>query len=349
MITGITGTNAAGKGAVVDFLKKKGFQHFSVREYLTEQLNKKNLPVDREHMQTLANELREKYGPSYIITQLYEQALVYQNAIIESIRCPGEITELRKKPGFLLLGVDADQKLRFERATLRNSSTDISLTLEKFIEDEEKEKNNQEPFKQNITKCLEEADILLLNNNMVPEFYSKLEKYSSFESNGYLIARPTFDEIFMKETYTWAARSTCIRRKVGAVISTPEHAMISQGYNGSPRGTPNCIDLGFCERERNNIPSGQRLETCRAVHAEPNAIINAGLQGKSVKGDLLYCTTFPCQICAGIIVNAGISEIVYEADYPNEQAKKTFNEAGIKTRKFEGVRAHAFDKLFKQK
>lgn len=349
MIIGITGTNAAGKGIIVDFLKERRFKHFSVREYLTEQLTNQNLSINREHMQTLANRLREQYGPAYIITQLYEKARAYQNAIIESVRCPGEITALRKNPEFLLLGVEADQKIRFERAVSRNSSTDIGLTFEKFIEDEEKEKNNQEPFKQNITKCLEEADILLSNNNTVPEFYSKLERYSSFDNNGYLIVRPTFDEIFMKETYTWAARSTCIRRKVGAVISTPEHAMISQGYNGSPRGTPNCIDLGFCERQKNNVPSGQRLETCRAVHAEPNAIINAGLQGKSVKGDLLYCTTFPCQICAGIIVNAGISEIVYEADYPNEQAKKTFTEAGIKTRKFEGVRAHAFDKLFKQK
>jgi dCMP deaminase len=153
----------------------------------------------------------------------------------------------------------------------------------------------------------------------------------------------------MPITYKWAALSTCLRRKVGAVIATPDHVEVSQGYNGSPRGTPNCCDLGFCERQRKGIPSGQMLETCRAVHAEPNAIINAGRQGKNVQGDLLYCTTFPCQICAGIIANAGIKEIIYEADYPNDQAKKTFTEAGIITRRFEGVRASAFDKLFRQK
>lgn len=349
MIIGLTGTNAAGKGTVVDFLKEKGFDHFSVRGYLTERLKAQNLPIDRPHMQWLANNLRESYRPSFIIEQLYEQAEDSENAIIESIRCPGEITALRQKPEFLLFGVDADPKLRFERAYRRGSETDQNMTYEKFLEDEQRENNNREPFKQNLTKCLEEADIFLLNNGELGELQEKIKTNSSFDSQGYLTRRPTWDEIFMNETYTWAARSTCLRRKVGAVITTHGHEMVSQGYNGSPRGTPNCADLGYCERQKMGVPSGQRLETCRAVHAEPNAIVNAGRQGKNVQGDILYCTTFPCQICAGIIVNAGIKEIIYEADYPNDQAKQTFAEAKIPTRRFEGVRSTAFDKLFRQK
>lgn len=349
MIIGLTGTNAAGKGTIVNFLKGKNFTHHSARDHLTKDLEKQGLRINRENMQSLANRLREQYGPAYIVEQLYEQAQQDENAIIESIRCPGEITALRRKPGFLLLGVDANSEIRFQRAYKRGSATDTGITYNKFIEDEQKEKNNKEPFKQNLTKCLEEADIFVLNNGTIQELTEKIAENTSFDTKGYFARRPSWDEIFMNETYTWATRSTCMRRKVGAVISTPNHVMISQGYNGSPRGTPNCINLGYCERQKMSIPSGQRLETCRAVHAEPNAIINAGMQGKSVKGDLLYCTTFPCQICAGIIINAGIEEIIYEADYPNDKAKQTFSEAGIKTRRFEGVRSSIFNKLFRQK
>lgn len=125
--------------------------------------------------------------------------------------------------------------------------------------------------------------------------------------------------------------------------------MVSQGYNGSPRGTPNCIDLGTCKRQEEKIPSGQMLEKCRAVHAEQNAIINAGSQGKSVKGDILYCTTYPCTICAGMIKNAGITEVIFEAEYPNPDAKLIFSQGKVETRRFEGVRTSAFDKLFRQK
>lgn len=349
MIIGITGTNAAGKGTIVDFLKGRGFGHYSVRGYLTEKLQEQNLPIDRPNMQTLANQLRETHGPAYIVEQLYEQARNAENAVIESIRCPGEITALRKNPGFLLFGVDADPNLRFGRAYGRGSATDQNMTYEKFLEDEQREKSNKEPFKQNLTRCLEEADIFVLNDGAQEELAEKIAKNTSFDAQGHLTRRPTWDETFMNETYMWAARSTCLRRKVGAVITTPGHEMVSQGYNGSSRGNPNCIDIGYCERQKLGIPSGQMLETCQAVHAEQNAIINAGRQGKPVIGDKLYSTTYPCQICAGMIVNAGISEVIYEADYPNDKAKQTLTRAGIKIRRFEGVRAFAFDRLFRQK
>ncbi len=349
MIIGLTGTNAAGKGTIVDFLKEKGFEHYTVRGYLTQQLEKIGLSINRPNMIDLANKLREQHGPSYIVEQLCEQAKTKENAIIESIRCPGEITALRQRSGFLLFGIDADPLIRYKRAIARASETDRNKSYLTFLTEEQMENDNKEPFKQNLIKCLEEADIFFLNNGELGELQEKIKANSSFDSQGYLKRRPTWDETFMSGTYDWAARSTCLRRKVGAVIATPEHEMVSQGYNGSPRGTPNCTDIGQCERQRMGVPSGQRLETCRAVHAEPNAIINAGRHGKDVKSGILYCTTYPCQICSGIIVNAGIKEVVYEADYPNDQAKKTFADAGITTRRFEGVRASAFDKVFRQK
>ena len=348
MIIGVTGTNAAGKGTVVDFLKQKGFNHYSVRDFLTQELLKRNLPTDRPHMQDIANELRTQNGPAFIVEQLYQQALQKgENAIIESFRCPGEVDAMRKLPQFILLAIDADPKIRYTRASSRNSTTD-NVTFEKFIEEEKKEMTSTDPFKQNLSKCAEMADIFLLNEGTIKEFEEKLSKMLSFDSQGFLTRRPTWDEAFMRETYLWAARSTCMRRKVGAVISTPDHAMIAQGYNGSPRGTPNCIDIGFCERQKQNVPSGQMLEKCKAVHAESNAVINAGRQGKSVQDAILYCTTFPCQICAGIIINSGLKEIIYEADYANPEARESFEKAGIKIRRFEGVRYLGFNKLFRQ-
>jgi deoxycytidylate deaminase len=348
MIIGVTGTNAAGKGTVVDFLKQKGFKHYSVRDFLTQELQKRNLPVDREHMQDIANELRAQNSPSFIVEQLYKQASQEGDAIIESFRCPGEVDAMRKLPHFILLAIDANPKIRYERATARKSTTDNDLAFEKFLEDEKKEMTNTDPFKQNLSKCAEMADIFILNESTIKEFEEKLSKILTFDSDGFLTRRPTWDEAFMRETYLWASRSTCRRRKVGAVISTPDHAMISQGYNGSPRGTPNCIDIGFCERQKQNVPSGQMLEKCKAVHAESNAVINAGRQGKSVQDAILYCTTFPCQICAGIIINSGLKEIIYEADYANPEAKESFEKAGIKIRRFEGVRYIGFNKLFRQ-
>lgn len=221
MIIGLTGTNAAGKGTVVDFLKEKGFEHYTARGFLTKELEKSNRPVDRANMQDLANELRAQHGPAYIVEQLYEQARNSKNAVIESIRCPGEIVSLRQKPGFLLFGVDAEPLTRYQRAIARASETDREMTYAQFIADEQKEKDNKEPFKQNLTKCLEEADVFFLNEGTPKELAEKIAKNTSFDAQGYLTRRPTWDEIFMNETYTWAARSTCLRRKVGAVITTP--------------------------------------------------------------------------------------------------------------------------------
>lgn len=349
MIIGVTGTLGAGKGTLVEYLQTKGFEHYSVRGFLNERLSAEGKENTRDNMVTLANKLRAENSPSYIAEQLFEQASKKGgDAVIESLRAVGEVESLRAKGNFYLLAVDADSKTRYERIKKRASSTD-NVSYEEFVAQEQREMSSADPNKQNISKCINLADIVLLNNESIEDFYFKVEKYTSFDSEGFLKRRPTWDEIFMREAYTWASRSSCIRRKVGAVISTPDHAIISQGYNGSPRGNPNCIDLGYCERQRNNIPSGQRLEECNAVHAEPNAIMNAGRQGKSVQGDILYCTHFPCQICAGIIVNAGISEVVFDSDYPGEKAKETFSKAAMKLKQFEGVRSSSFDKLFRQR
>lgn len=139
--------------------------------------------------------------------------------------------------------------------------------------------------------------------------------------------RPSWDEYFMEMAELTAKRSTCLRRNVGAVIVQDKH-IIATGYNGAPRGLAHCGDLGGCLREKMGVPSGERHELCRALHAEQNAIIQAATLGHSIEGSAIYVTHQPCSICAKMIINAGIERIVVKEGYPDEMAVQILEEAG---------------------
>ena len=141
--------------------------------------------------------------------------------------------------------------------------------------------------------------------------------------------RPSWDEYFMGMAKLTSQRSTCLRRKVGAVIVKDKH-IVATGYNGAPRGLSHCAELGGCLREQLKVPSGQRHELCRALHAEQNAIIQAATLGQSSEGASIYITHQPCSICSKMIINAGIERIVVDEGYPDELATKLLAEAGIK-------------------
>ncbi|ADC65525.1 CMP/dCMP deaminase zinc-binding protein [Ferroglobus placidus DSM 10642] len=140
--------------------------------------------------------------------------------------------------------------------------------------------------------------------------------------------RPSLDEYFMEIAKVVAKRSTCLRQNVGAVI-VKDKRILSTGYNGAPMGLPHCLDIG-CLREELNVPSGERHELCRAVHAEQNAIIQAAVHGVSIKGATLYTTHQPCIMCAKMIINAGIVRVVYGKRYADERGLEFLKEAGIK-------------------
>lgn len=141
------------------------------------------------------------------------------------------------------------------------------------------------------------------------------------------IVRPDWDQYFMKLAFLVAERSTCRRHHVGAVI-VRDKRILTTGYNGAAANTVDCLKLG-CLREQLGIPSGQRHEICRAIHAEQNAIIQAGLHGITIKGSTLYCTHSPCILCAKMLVNAGIQKFVMCIDYADESFKALFKEAGV--------------------
>lgn len=147
--------------------------------------------------------------------------------------------------------------------------------------------------------------------------------------------RPTQDDIFMAQANLACTRSTCISRKVGAVIVKNGH-LLASGYNGAPMGVKHCIEMGGCMRKLDNIPSGTRQEHCRAAHAEQNAIIQAAKLGCSIEGGTLYVNTFPCSICTRMILNSGLTRIVYDSDYQDPVAKAMFEERpDIKLEKYE--------------
>ncbi len=139
--------------------------------------------------------------------------------------------------------------------------------------------------------------------------------------------RPDLDSYFMEIAKVVSTRSTCLRQKVGAVI-VKNKRILATGYNGAPSGLPHCEEVG-CLREKLNVPSGERHELCRAVHAEQNAIIQAAVHGVSIAGGTLYTTHQPCIMCAKMIINAGIKRVVYGKKYADERGLEFLREAGI--------------------
>lgn len=143
--------------------------------------------------------------------------------------------------------------------------------------------------------------------------------------------RPSWDEYFLEVAKLVSKRATCVRRNVGAVL-VKDKKILATGYNGAPSGLKHCFDVG-CVREKLKIPSGERHELCRGLHAEQNVILQAALHGTSTKGSLLYITHQPCVICAKMLINAGIKEIVICGEYPDKMAIGFLKEAKIKVRR----------------
>ncbi len=139
--------------------------------------------------------------------------------------------------------------------------------------------------------------------------------------------RPSWEKYFMDIAFLVAKRSTCLRRSVGAVI-VKNKRILATGYNGAPSGISHCSETG-CLRERLKVPSGERHELCRGIHAEQNSIIQAAFHGVSIKDATLFCTNHPCSICAKMIINAGITKIYFYDGYPDAMSEEMLKEAGV--------------------
>lgn len=147
-------------------------------------------------------------------------------------------------------------------------------------------------------------------------------------------SRPDWSEYFMSIAELVAKRSTCLRRQVGAVI-VKDKRVLATGYNGVPKGIAHCVDVG-CLRKKLNVPSGERHELCRGLHAEQNAIIQAALHGASIEGAEAYTTLSPCVVCAKMLINAGIKKVVFKGAYPDELSRQMLAEAGMEVVEYGG-------------
>ena len=329
MIIGLTGKNASGKGNLANYLQQKGFCYYSLSDVLRDIMKLRKIVITRQNLINFANNLRKKYGPSILSDILIKKIDKNNNYVIDSIRNPEEIKALRKYGSFVLFNVVASSKIRFERIRKRNRPGDPK-TYQEFIRLEKQELQSSDEHNQQLLECSKLAEYVIKNNGSLEEFHNKIDIIlKKLLMNN---KRPTWDKYFIDIAKVIATRSNCMKRKVAAIV-VKDKRIISTGYNGTPRGTKNCNE-GGCPRCNNLSSSGKNLEECFCSHGEENAIVQAAYHGISLKGSTLYTTHSPCLLCSKMIINSGIKEIVFNADYPmNQNALKLLKQTRIKLRK----------------
>ena len=325
MIIGLTGTNGSGKTVAANHLRKKGFSCYSLSDVIREELAARGLRPTRENLIAEGNRLRSEFGPAVLARRIARKFRLDQNYVVDSIRTPQEVRALRECGAFHLLHLDAPREVRYERA-LRRGGNRVPASFTEFCEQEERELESPDPSSQQLRSTWREADRTLPNSGSIEDFRNALTEVAK----GWMMEpdRPGWDEYFMRIAQIAALRSNCMKRKVAAVI-VKDLRIISTGYNGTPRGVPNCNE-GGCPRCNSLADSGTRLDECLCSHAEENAIVQAAYHGTSVKGSTVYSTCSPCLICTKMIINAGIARVVYNLDYPlNSTANRLLSEGGV--------------------
>ena len=333
MIIGLTGYNGAGKGEAAKYITKKSFYYLSLSDAIRDEVNKRGEVITRDSLTRVGNELREQFGPTILADHILAKLESDKSYVIDSIRNPAEINTFRKRKDFLLLSIEASPEVRFKRIKARNRENDPQ-TIDEFKMVEERESQNSNPVFQNLSACREMADVHLENNSSLEMLFQEVDKALAGFLDLYRrrVKRIDWDTYFMNIAGVVASRSNCIKRKVAAVI-VKDKRIISTGYNGTPRGVKNC-DEGGCLRCNSFADGGTKLDECLCSHGEENAIVQASYHGISVKDGIMYTTFSPCLWCSKMIINAGIVEVIYNADYPlNETATQMLKDAGVSLRK----------------
>ncbi len=379
IIIGLTGAFGSGTSFLAkNFFNDDKYIKLSLSTMLRENYEKDNgKPFEnRSQLQEYGNQLRCK--DKAILAKTLDDNYISKNAksnfVIESIRNPAEIKYFREKyPEFILIGIFADYDVRWER--VKNS---YNGSKDAFDIDEQKDKGMFEPeYGQKISDCFFESDLILSNNEEI-SCEGKNEAFQNMNDKikAYLTAledpsnsNPTLKETLMAAAYTSGRRSRCLKRKVGAVIADKFDRIISSGFNGVPLGLKECKgSLGNCYRDIKRTELGKKicsdlhvknddsavivrkniklLELCRSLHGEESAILNLVGRSADLTESTIYVTTYPCNLCANKIVQAGISRVVYFEPYPVEEAKKIFKDAKVATEPFEGVTFRAFFKFY---
>lgn len=329
MVIGLTGANGSGKTTLAEHLKEKGFYYLSLSDEIRVELEKEGVPPTRENLIEKGNWLRRTYGLDALAARTVQRIQPDRNYVVDSIRHPREIQTLRTLPGFRLLHVEAPLELRYRRAVDRGGAR-APQSLQEFAALEQRERSGADPDAQNLDAAAAAADATVNNDGDLAGFTARAEAQ--------IVAwmrdqpRPDWDEYFLRIARIVAMRSNCVKRKVAAII-VKDRRIISTGYNGTPRGVANC-NQGGCPRCNALAPSGTRLDECVCSHGEENAIVQAAYHGIAIKDSTLYSTFSPCLQCTKMIINAGIREVVYNAQYPlGETALRILAEAKVELRR----------------
>lgn len=325
MIIGLTGKNGSGKGEVAKFLRDSGYEYHSLSDVVREEIRKSGSEITRELLIVTANTLRKNFGSGILAERVLANLGAEEHAAVDSIRNPFEVEALRRRADFHLLSVEADPKVRFERIKARNREGDPKQ-YEDFLALEAREAQTPDPSTQQLNRTAEMADAIVYNNGSIDELCEQVRQViNALAAN---TTRLDWDNYFMEIARVVSLRGNCIKRKVAAVI-VRDKRIISTGYNGTPRGITNCSE-GGCPRCNHFGKSGDNLEECLCSHAEENAIVQAAYHGVSIKGGTIYCTYSPCLICTKMIINSGLSEVVFGKSYVIEKLPlRLLKEAGV--------------------
>ena len=328
MILGISGPYASGKGEAVAFLGARSFLVHSLSDVIREELARQGVGETRERMIATGNALRGAEGPGALARRLLPRLQPDRNAVVDSIRHPAEVEVLRAaSPRSRLIWIDADEGARLARIRARGRSGDPG-SLAELRRLEGLEAGGRDPSTQQLLAVRALADEVIVNDGTVEELHGQLSRL--LRSNLYF-ERPDWDDYFMNIARVVAARGNCVKRKVAAVI-TVDRRIIATGYNGTPRGTTNCNE-GGCPRCNSFAPAGTDLGECLCSHAEENAITQSAYHGVSVRGGTIYTTLCPCLMCTKMIINAGLAEVVFSAEFPlGDVSLRLLREAGVKVR-----------------
>jgi dCMP deaminase len=328
MIIGLTGSLAAGKGVVADFLKEKGFIYLSLSNELRELLKDNKIQITRENLQLFGNKYREENGVGYLAEIVYNKILnqKYKNVIIDGIRNPGEIEVLKKLKNFFLICVDAISEIRFKRMVERDRESDPKNWEDFLIVDNRDKGIGEKETGQGVGKCMALADYTIMNNNSLDETKKQIENlYDLLDDK----CRPSWDEYFMEIAKTVALRATCNRGKSGCVIARDKQILVT-GYVGSPKGLPHCNEVGHQMKKMVHEDGRETMHCVRTTHAEQNAICQAAKLGISIDCATLYCKMTPCSTCAKMIINSGIKRVVCEKKYhAGQESEDLFKQVGI--------------------
>ena len=407
--------------------------YYRLSDYIREGLAEKGIKEpDTDQMQDEGNRLRKEHGLQYLIDRCAKNLSEKERAgeftadsviLIDGIRNTGEVRTLRTSPNFYLVSIHASKEVRKSRLVAPGK---LFGSAAQFDRADMRDLEEDVPWGQKVQVCNDLADIIVNNEDPKPEgTRARTEFFNRFITDHVTVMRalrdgtavpdrpPSMDETLMTMAFCASLRSSCEKRKVGAVIAhvktfpkisdrikrkedDKRYQVISSGYNEVPLGTPPCrlSDDGGCYRDKlkkriseqfqhcprcgKDVPdeyvgdydklltyqcdcgasfeaylpgsggeAGRLLDMCRALHAEENAILGLAGVSKNSGGELvLYTTTFPCNLCANKIVEAGIRAVVYAEPYPMREAWDILELAGVRVKKFEGVKSSAYFRIY---